>query len=66
LRERQFEVRSALSEVSPEQRQALELSYFSGLTQEQIAARLGAPLGTVKARIRRGLLRLREVFRRGI
>ena len=66
LRERQSEVRSALSEVSPEQRQALELSYFSGLTHEQIAARLGAPLGTVKARIRRGLLRLREVFRRGI
>jgi RNA polymerase sigma-70 factor (ECF subfamily) len=63
LRERQSEVRSALSEVSPEQRQALELSYFSGLTHEQIAARLGAPLGTVKARIRRGLLRLREVFR---
>jgi len=66
LRERQSEVRSALSEVSPEQRQALELSYFSGLTHEQIAARLGAPLGTVKARIRRGLLRLREVFRQGI
>jgi RNA polymerase sigma-70 factor, ECF subfamily len=66
LRERQSEVRSALSEVSPEQRQALELSYFSGLTHEQIAAQLGAPLGTVKARIRRGLLRLREVFRRGI
>ena len=66
LRERQSEVRSALAEVSPEQRQALELSYFSGLTHEQIAARLGAPLGTVKARIRRGLLRLREVFRRGI
>ena len=66
LRERQSEVRSALSEVSAEQRQALELSYFSGLTHEQIAARLGAPLGTVKARIRRGLLRLRELFRRGI
>jgi RNA polymerase sigma-70 factor, ECF subfamily len=66
LRERQAEVQSALSKVPPEQRQALELSYYSGLTHEQIAAQLGAPLGTVKARIRRGLLRLRQLFQRGI
>jgi RNA polymerase sigma-70 factor (ECF subfamily) len=66
LRERRAQVQSALLEVSPEQRQVLQLSYFSGLTHEQIAAQLGAPLGTVKARIRRGLLRLRQVFQGGI
>ena len=66
LRERRAQVQSALAEIAPEQRQALELSYFSGLTHEQIAAQLGAPLGTVKARIRRGLLRLRQLFQRGV
>jgi len=62
LRERRAQVRAALIEVPPEQRQALELSFFSDLTHEQIAAQLGAPLGTIKARIRRGLLRLRQIF----
>lgn len=66
LRERRAQVQSALSEVSPEQREALQLSYFSELTHEQIAAQLGAPLGTIKARIRRGLLQLRQVFQRDI
>ena len=62
LRESRARLQSALSEVSAEQRQVLELSFLSGLTHEQIAAQLGAPLGTIKARIRRGLLRLRQVF----
>jgi RNA polymerase sigma-70 factor, ECF subfamily len=62
LRESQAQVQAALSEISAEQRQALELAFFSGLTHEQIATQLGAPLGTIKARIRRGLLRLRQVF----
>jgi RNA polymerase sigma-70 factor, ECF subfamily len=66
LRERKAQVQSALSEVSPEQRQALQLSFFSELTHEQIAAQLGAPVGTIKARIRRGLLQLRQVFQRDI
>ena len=66
FREERNRVRSALSQISADQREALELAYFSGLTHEEIAARLGAPLGTVKARIRRGVLRLRELFQREV
>ncbi|HEX3444449.1 MAG TPA: sigma-70 family RNA polymerase sigma factor [Chthoniobacterales bacterium] len=64
-RERRAQVRAALQQIAPEQRQAVELAFFSGLTHEQIAERLGAPLGTIKARIRRGLLRLRDFFEEG-
>jgi RNA polymerase sigma-70 factor (ECF subfamily) len=53
-------VRETVGGLPPEQRRSLELAFFGGLTQEQIAAKLGEPLGTVKARIRRGLLKLRE------
>jgi len=65
-RERNAEVRAALKQITPEQRQAVELAFFSGLTHEQIAEQLGAPLGTIKARIRRGLLRLRDSFQDGV
>jgi RNA polymerase sigma-70 factor, ECF subfamily len=65
-RERNAQVHEALKQIAPEQRQAVELAFFSGLTHEQIAERLGAPLGTIKARIRRGLLRLRDLFRDGV
>ena len=54
------EVRSAVMALSPDQRQAIEMAYFAGLTQSEIAGRLDQPLGTVKARIRRGLVKLRE------
>lgn len=54
-------VRDALGQLAAEQREVIELAFFSGLTHADIAARLGQPLGTVKARIRRGLLRLRDL-----
>jgi RNA polymerase sigma-70 factor, ECF subfamily len=59
-RERAARVRVALDTLSSEQREVIELAFFAGLSQTQIASRLEQPLGTVKARIRRGMLRLRE------
>ncbi len=55
-------VRAALAQIGEAQREAIDLAFFAGLTQTQISERLGTPLGTVKARIRRGLLALREVL----
>ena len=55
-------VRSAMGGLPAEQRLAIELAFFDGLTQSQIAERLQLPLGTVKARIRRGMLQLRDAL----
>ncbi len=55
-------VRDAVLQLSPEQRQAIEMAYFSGLTQSEIADKLQEPLGTIKARIRRGMLKLRDLL----
>jgi RNA polymerase sigma-70 factor (ECF subfamily) len=56
-------VRSLLNNLPEDQRQAIELAFFGHRTHHEIAAQLGQPLGTIKARIRRGLLKLREQFR---
>lgn len=53
-------VRGALAQLSDREREVLELSYYQGLTQAEIAARLGAPLGSVKSWARRGLLSLKD------
>lgn len=62
LMEQQRVVRKALMELQVNQRQVLELAYFGGLSQSQIAAKLGQPLGTVKTRMRMGLQNLRVML----
>jgi len=56
------EVHAALSRISQVQRETIELAYFSGLTQQEIAERTGTPLGTVKSRMRLGLLAMRRAL----
>ncbi len=60
--EQNQEVRSALAQLSEQQQQLLKMSYYDGLTQAAIAERLNLPLGTVKSKVRRGLLKLRQVL----
>jgi len=55
-------VRGVLNQMPPAQRSALEMAYFQGLTHTEIASKTGEPLGTVKTRIRSGLLALRKAF----
>ena len=55
-------VRGALQTMPSPQRSALEMAYFEGLTHAEIAEKTGEPLGTIKTRIRTGLLSLRKVF----
>ncbi len=60
-RQRQERLSAALAALTPRQREVLDLGYFGGLSQSEIAARIGAPLGSVKSWTRQGLMRLREL-----
>jgi len=60
--ERRMAVRQALGELDASVRETLELSYFAGLTAEEIADRMDVPAGTVKSRLARGLQRLAQVL----
>jgi RNA polymerase sigma-70 factor (ECF subfamily) len=60
--ERRQIVIAALDTLSPQEREVIELAYFSGLTQSEMASQLGQPIGTIKTRVRRGLMKLRETL----
>jgi RNA polymerase sigma-70 factor (ECF subfamily) len=66
MSERQREIHTALASLPAEQRQLIECAYFEGLTQSELAARFTVPLGTVKARVRTGLLALRSLLQRSV
>jgi RNA polymerase sigma-70 factor, ECF subfamily len=61
--ERRKQVQLALESLSPPQRRAIELAFFEGLSQSEIAERLQEPLGTIKTRVRLGMQKLRECLR---
>jgi len=62
LRLQQEQVRQALEQLPEEQRQVLALAYFMGMTQQEISEKLSQPLGTVKTRIRLGMIKLKDLL----
>jgi RNA polymerase sigma-70 factor (ECF subfamily) len=62
LREQRESLRAAMTALTPDERQAIETTFFAGLTHAEAAARLDQPLGTVKTRIRSGLHKLRHAL----
>jgi RNA polymerase sigma-70 factor (ECF subfamily) len=62
VREQRRSVQAALARLPAEQREALELAYYGGLSQSELAERLGVPLGTVKSRMFAALSKLRDVL----
>lgn len=62
IHERSQLIRDALAQLSENERQVLEIAYYEGLSQSEIARRLDAPLGTVKTRSRQGLLKLKKIL----
>ena len=62
VREKRELIDKALSELTPKQRQSIELAYFNGLSQSEISQRMNEPLGTVKSWMRTGMIRLREIL----
>jgi RNA polymerase sigma-70 factor, ECF subfamily len=65
LRQKARVLRNALAALTPDERQAIETAFFSELTYAEVAARLNQPLGTVKTRIRSGLVKLRQAIAAG-
>jgi RNA polymerase sigma-70 factor, ECF subfamily len=65
VREQRRAVQAALAQLPAEQREALELAYYGGLSQSELAERLGVPLGTVKSRMFVALGRLRDLLEAG-
>lgn len=62
LNERAVKVRDALSQLKEDEREVLYISYFHGLSQTEIAEKINIPLGTVKYRMRQGMIKLRDML----
>jgi RNA polymerase sigma-70 factor (ECF subfamily) len=65
VREERRRIQTALAKLPPDQREALELAYYGGLSQAELAERLGVPLGTIKSRMFTALSRLRDLLAEG-